>query len=155
MSDDVLSVIPTDPQWQPGEAAAERAAGLAEALAPGVPGGVDVDIDVTWHDTLTPVDCGGNLERIGCPHCGGSIDTEWWADLLESHAADGFATLAVTVPCCGAATSLDVLDYHWPCGFARFEIAIWNPERTWFDDEDLAAIGKALGHPVKQIRAHI
>jgi hypothetical protein len=47
------------------------------------------------------------------------------------------------------------LDYHWPCGFARFEIAIWNPERTWFDDEDLAAIAKALGHPVKQIRAHI
>lgn len=75
--------------------------------------------------------------------------------LLEAHCADGFATLAVTVPCCGAATPLDVLDCHWPCGFARFEIAIWNPERTWFDGDDLTAIADALGHPVKQIRAHI
>ncbi|MFW6692168.1 hypothetical protein [Streptomyces sp. MAR4 CNX-425] len=48
MSDDVLSVIPTDPRWQPAE------------------------IDVTWHDTLTVVDCGQNLQKIGCPHCGAS-----------------------------------------------------------------------------------
>jgi hypothetical protein len=89
------------------------------------------------------------------PHRGGSIDTEWCADLLEAHSADGFATLAATVPCCGAATSLDVLDYHWPCGFARFEIAIWNPERTWFGDADMAVIASALGHPLKQIRAHV
>ncbi|WP_030677653.1 hypothetical protein [Streptomyces cellulosae] len=51
--------------------------------------------------------------------------------------------------------SLDALDYDWPCGFARFEIAIWNPERAWFSDEELTAIGHALGHPVQQVRAHI
>ncbi|SEE31288.1 hypothetical protein SAMN04490357_7634 [Streptomyces misionensis] len=116
---------------------------------------MEVEIDVTWHDTLTPVDCGDNLARIGCPHCGASIDTEWYADLLETHGEDGFATLAVEVPCCGEDTSLDVLDYDWPCGFARFEIAIWNPERDWFRDEELATVGDTLGHPVKQIRAHI
>ncbi|MFR0359460.1 hypothetical protein [Streptomyces sediminimaris] len=51
MSDDVLSVIPTDPHWQPEQAAAERAAGLVEDLAPGLPGGVEVEIDVAWHDS--------------------------------------------------------------------------------------------------------
>ncbi|MFE5039118.1 hypothetical protein [Streptomyces sp. NPDC056683] len=155
MSDDVLSVIPADPHWQPEPAAAERAASLMEDLAPGLPDGVDVEIDVTWHDALTVVDCGQNSEKIGCPQCGASIDTEWWADLLEARCDDGFATLAVVVPCCGGATSLDALEYDWPCGFARFEIAIWNPERAWFSDEELTAIGDARGHPVQQVRAHI
>ncbi|GAA3805678.1 hypothetical protein GCM10022206_50400 [Streptomyces chiangmaiensis] len=40
-------------------------------------------------------------------------------------------------------------------GFARFEIAIWNPERAWFSDKELTAIGDVLGHPVQQVRAHI
>ncbi|MEU2783173.1 MULTISPECIES: hypothetical protein [unclassified Streptomyces] len=155
MSDDVLSVIPTDPQWQPDRTAGERAAALAAGMAPGLPDGVEVEVEATWHDTLMPIDCGGNLERIDCPHCRASIDTEWYADLLEAHAEVGFPTLAVTVPCCGAATTLDVLTYDWPCGFARFEIAIWNPARIWFDDEELAALAAALGHPVTQIRAHI
>jgi hypothetical protein len=47
------------------------------------------------------------------------------------------------------------LRLDWPGGFARFEIAIWYPERQWFGDEELATVGDALGHPVKQIRAHI
>ncbi|MEE1838548.1 hypothetical protein ACIODX_38345 [Streptomyces sp. NPDC088190] len=116
---------------------------------------MDVEIDVTWHDVITVVDCGANLERIGCPLCGASIDTEWWADLLEAHVEDGFTTLTVEAPCCGGATSLDALKYDWPCGFARFEVAIWNPERAWFSDEELSRLGNVLGHPVKQVRAHI
>ncbi|OIJ86310.1 hypothetical protein BIV23_44055 [Streptomyces monashensis] len=84
MSDDVLSIIPTDPQWQPDRRRAERTAALAAELAPGLPDGVEVQMDVTWHATFTPVDRGDNLERIGCPHCDASIDTEWYADLLES-----------------------------------------------------------------------
>ena len=155
VSEDVLSIIPTDPAWQPDRSAGERAAALAADLAPGLPGGVDVAIDTTWHEALTVVDCGANLERIGCPHCGTEIDTEWWNDLIEAHSEIAFATLAVKVPCCDAATSVDALDYDWPCGFARFEIAVWNPARDWFSDEDLATIADALGHPVRQIRAHI
>ncbi|MEV5348023.1 hypothetical protein ACIG54_35730 [Streptomyces achromogenes] len=34
-------------------------------------------------------------------------------------------------PFCVATTSLDALDYDWPCDFARFESAIWNPGRYW------------------------
>ncbi|GGX63608.1 hypothetical protein [Streptomyces fructofermentans] len=155
MSDDVLSVIPTDPHWQPTRAAADLVASLVEDLAPGLPDGAEVEIDVTWYDTITAVDCGGNLQGIGCPHCGGSIGVDWWADLLEAHCDDGFTTLATVVPCCGTATTLNALEYDWPCGFARFEAAIWNPARTWFGEEELTVIGEALGHPVRQVRAHI
>ncbi len=128
---------------------------LVEDLTLGVADGVGVEIDVIRHEVVTAVDSGGNLERIGCPLCRAAIDTEWWGDLLEAHRDDGFTTLAVEVPCCGGSTTLDVLDYDWPCGFARFEIAIWNPERLWFSEAELTALGERLGHPVKQIRAHI
>ncbi|MFD7555578.1 MULTISPECIES: hypothetical protein [unclassified Streptomyces] len=155
MSDDVLSIIPSDPRWQPDRDAVDRVIALVEELTPGVADGVDVEIDVTWHDVVTAVDCGGNLERIGCPLCEAAIDREWWGDLLEAHCDNGFTTLAIEVPCCGGSTTLDALDYDWPCGFARFEIAMWNPERLWFSEDELAALADRLGHPVKQIRAHI
>ncbi|MYW01047.1 hypothetical protein [Streptomyces sp. SID3343] len=151
MSDDVLSVIPTDPLWQPDRPAGDRTAALVADLIDDD----EVDIDVSWHEAITVVDCGENLERIGCPHCGGSIDTAWWGDLLETHVADGFTTLAAKVPCCGADSSLDGLDFDWPCGFARFEIAVWNPGRGSFTDEELVRLANALGHPVRQVRAHI
>ncbi|GAA4865018.1 hypothetical protein GCM10023235_49210 [Kitasatospora terrestris] len=38
---------------------------------------------------------------------------------------------------------------------ARFEIEVWNPEREWFTETELAHLGAALGHPVRQIRAHV
>lgn len=155
MSEDVLSIIPTDPWWQPDPATGERAVALVRALEPGDPDGAHTWSELTWHEAVAPVDCGANLERIGCPHCGATVDIEWYAHLLEEHGEGGFTTLAVEVPCCGTATSLDALQYEWPCGFARFEIAVWNPERTWFTDDDLTAVAAALGHPVRQIRARV
>ncbi|MFJ9839750.1 hypothetical protein ACIRYZ_04655 [Kitasatospora sp. NPDC101155] len=152
MSDDVLSVIPTDPQWQPEPAAAERAvAVVAELLREDD----DAEVEVSWHERTSVVDCGENLERIGCPQCGGTPGLDWWGSLLEERAEAGVATLAVTVPCCGADTTLDALEYDWPCGFARFEIEVWNPECVWFAAPELTAIGVALGHPVRQVRAHL
>ena len=151
LSDNILSVIPTDPYWQPGRDAADRAAALAAELAPG-----DLtEVKASFHDTVTVVDCGANLSRIGCPGCGAEIDTGWWGDLLEERVDAGFDDLTVTVPCCGAATALPDLPYDWPCGFARFEIEIWNPDRDWFSEAEMAALAAALGHPVTQVLAHL
>ena len=47
MSYDILSVIPTDPNWQPDQAAADRTAAAVANLAPGLPSGADVEIGVT------------------------------------------------------------------------------------------------------------
>ncbi|WP_199819858.1 hypothetical protein [Streptomyces sp. NRRL S-118] len=84
MSDHVLSIIPSDPQWQPDRDTVERVVALVEEMAPGAADGVNVEIEVTWHGVATAVDCGANLERIGCPWCQAAIDTEWWGDLLEA-----------------------------------------------------------------------
>jgi hypothetical protein len=155
MSDNVLSVIPGNPRWQPNKTAADRTVALVKQLVPLSPSGLDVEMDVDWYDTISVVPCHQNLSRISCPSCGASIDTEWWADLLEERNDIGFDDLLVAVPCCRARTSLDALQYDWPCGFARFEIAIWNPDRDWFTDEEMASLADALGHPVNQIMAHI
>lgn len=80
MSDDVLSVIATDPRWQPGGDAAERAAAVIASLKRGVPGDDPVEIEVSRYHVIMPVDCGSSLVAIGCPLCGGSVGTQWWAD---------------------------------------------------------------------------
>ena len=154
MSENVLSIIPTDPRWQPGQEQAERARRLLAEFAPD-PDRDNSDFKAEWHETITVVDCGGNLERITCPLCGATIDTEWWGDLLEERCDEGFDSLIATVPCCGGHASLNDLEYEWPCGFARFELALWNPGRGWLTDQELSSIAQALGHPVRQILAHI
>ncbi|AKN72588.1 hypothetical protein QR97_24990 [Streptomyces sp. PBH53] len=162
MSENVLSVIPTDPYWQPAPDAADRAAALVLELVSGSadddhadPDAVELDID--WHESLTPVDCGQYLTSIRCPHCNGPIDPEWYRNLLDAcdERGDGLPTLDVTTPCCTTPTSLDRLDYDGPCGFARFEIATWNPQCSSLTSGELAAVGRALGHPVRQILARI
>jgi hypothetical protein len=155
MSDDVLSVIPTDPYWQPSREAGDRAAALVMALLAGSPDADGPDFDVSWHDTVGFVDCGQNLERIDCPRCAASIDGGWWSDSVGERYEAGFANLVVALPCCGAEASLNDLSYEWPCGFASFAIDVWNPARPWLSDEDLTAIADVLGHRVRQIRAHI
>lgn len=154
MSENILSIIPTDPRWQPEPEAADRARALLAQLAPN-PDRTDDELTAEWHETITVVDCGANLERITCPQCGSAIDTEWWGDLLEERFEDGFDDLATTAPCCGRHTTLDKLAYEWPCGFARFELAVWSPGRDWLTDQELSTLAQALGHPVRQILAHI
>jgi hypothetical protein len=86
-----------------------------------------------------------------------AIDVEWWAHLLEERLATGFTNLTVTVPCCGAEVTLNDLHYDWPCGFARFELEAWNPnrDRDWLTADELAQLAAALGCDVTQILAHI
>jgi len=155
MSDNILSVIPADPYWQPTADAAEAAMVVLRRLAPQLEGFVQTEYRITWHAKTAVVDCGANLERITCSNCRRDIDTEWWADLLEERFETGFADLAVAVPCCEADVSLDDLDYDWPCGFASFELEVWNPNRGQLTDDELAETSAVLGCEVRQVWAHI
>jgi hypothetical protein len=155
MSDNVLSVIPADLDWQPTSEAADAAMAVLQRLAPQLDGFVTTEYRTTWHEQVAAVDCGGNLERIECPACQNAIDVDWWADLLEERFETGFTNLTVTVPCCGAEVSLNDLRYDWPCGFARFELEAWNPNRDWLTADELAQLAAALGCDVRQVLAHI
>jgi hypothetical protein len=155
MSDFYISVIPTDVNWQPTTEAAQQAEAFVRAAFPD-PDGMQQDITVEFHDHITAIDAGQSLHRITCPRCAQEISVDWYADLLEQTEGE-FDTLDVTVPCCHTALTLDTLTYDWPCGFARFEIAVANPVRPnyEFTTDELATLATILGHPVRQILAHI
>jgi hypothetical protein len=153
VSEDHLILIPTDPYWQPGRDAADRAAAALAALLPD--DRIGGAVEVCRCDTVAVVDCGANLERISCPRCGAGIAVGWWAEAVSERADGDFSTLDVTVPCCGARTSLDELAYDWPMGFARFRIEVVEPGRGWLTGPELASVADALGHPVRQVHRHL
>ncbi|MFG3101453.1 hypothetical protein ACGFZL_13150 [Streptomyces sp. NPDC048182] len=152
MSDNYLTVIPTDPHWQPGEEAGERAAGVLGGMLP------DDDarrgLEARWHDVVQVVDCGSNLERVRCPHCKADLAFDWWGEAVSERYERDFPTLLATVPCCGVDTSLNDLAHAWPMGFARFRVEVLYPGRAWLTDAELAAVAEVLGHPVRQILSH-
>ena len=76
---------------------------------------------------------------------------------MAEAAENDFADLTVRTPCCDTETTLNDLDYRLPAGFARFVLSVQDPQREGRPDltpEDLAAIGHALGHDVRQVLAH-
>jgi hypothetical protein len=155
MSDFYTSAIPTEAAWQPtGEAAAEAEAYVRRVFPD--PDGVGQEVFVRFYDRVTAVDAGENLVQISCPRCDGDIPLDWYDSLIEETKGE-FETLDVTVPCCGALVSLDTLRFDWPSGFARFEIAVRNPARAEyaFTSEELHMLAAILGHPLRQILAHL
>ena len=65
MSENILSVIPTDPRWQPGREEGDRARALMARLAAETDR-PRLEPKAEWRDTITVADCGANLERIIC-----------------------------------------------------------------------------------------
>jgi hypothetical protein len=66
----------------------------------------------------------------------------------------GFTDLAVVVPCCSAATSLNDLRYHWPMGFAQWELIAFGPGRTQLTDTEVCESEQAVGHRLRQVWTH-
>ena len=149
MSDDYLRLIPTDPTWQPGADEARRAVATLSALVPAAD-----RVEVERYDEARFVDAGANVERVSCPTCRADLAMVWWTAQMEQAAESGFTNLTVLPPCCGTPTSLNDLGYDWPAGFARAALSVRNPHRDRLDDAELARVGTALGHPIRQVMAH-
>jgi hypothetical protein len=145
MSDNFLVLIPTDPHWQPDDAAAERAGAVIADLAPEAE-----EIEGFITDEVEFFDAGENLETVSCPFCATEV-SDWWADSMDAAADLGFADLTVVMPCCGKPASLNDLIYDMPQGFAQFSISVTEPAITELSDEAVRRIGEALGHPVRAI----
>ncbi len=73
MSEILLRLIPTDPQFVPAVMDQEAA---QEALRRLLTGADDVSVSTTTDPAF--VDPGANLERVNCPVCGAPVDLEWW-----------------------------------------------------------------------------
>src|SRR5688572_13335901 len=123
MSDNWIAIVPEDPTFVPCSQTHEAALEYFQAIAP------DADeIEVKVSDKIQFFDCGANLERITCPHCGQEIPTDWWQDRMDDdYDGEGFLLSEHCAPCCGASIRLDELRYVWPQAFARFAIDVMNP----------------------------
>lgn len=148
MSTSLLSVIPTDPSWTPDEEAAAGALAVLQQLAPDAS-----EVTASRHDEVTFVDQGGNFDSLRCPTCGVQLEIDWWHDAMDTAATLRFRDLAVRVPCCGARTSLNDLDYRSPAGFARFVLVARDPGRGEIATAEVGRLAAAIGHPVRVVWA--
>jgi hypothetical protein len=146
MSDDILKIIPQDPNFVPDRAAISAAERFLRQS------GFILDAHVLSND-IEFVDCGGNLESISCPFCGHQLESEWWREAMDHSYESRFKNRTLLLPCCNQESTLDKLTYHWPMGFARFVIRLRNPVEAW-TQENIAQLETLLKTPLKEIWAH-
>ncbi|MFG3555304.1 hypothetical protein ACGGAQ_13080 [Micromonospora sp. NPDC047557] len=149
MSEDLLRIVPTVPAWVPAQDAADTAAEVVSAMCPGAG-----ELVACQYAEVTFIDQGANLKAIGCPACKAPLDAGWWQERMDDAYATRFATLDTVTPCCSAAVSLNDLEYHWPAAFARFELLVRNPGRSWLSPDEAAQVSAVLGITVRQVFSH-
>lgn len=147
MSENVLKLIPASPEHVPKDVVLQRARDLLVAFFPGAN---EIRLIVT--EEVRFVDQGQNWERVLCPICGTELDSEWWQQAMDAAYQRGFTDLLVNLPCCGAVSSLNDLQYEWPAGFARFVLEARSPGGD-IDDKQLKILEKALGCKLRKIWA--
>jgi hypothetical protein len=147
MADNILKLIPIDPLFVPDDGAQQTAIDYLSSWLPQADA-----VGGTASDEVNFVDQGDNWERVICPACGTELDRMVWQELMDAAFQTQFADLTVTMPCCGAVSSLNDLHYEWPAGFARFVLESLNPQ-TDLDDEQLEQLAQILGCPLHKIWA--
>ena len=146
MSDYVIKIIPLDPYAHIASKNVQQAVDFLKRSFE--------DVSVVTHETPVFVDCGENLEKINCPSCGAEMDFGWWQESMSEAYAKDFVSLEIETPCCRRVSSLNELEYYFPCGFACIELDIFTPV-TEPDEECLAAVQALLGEKLRVIRSHL
>jgi hypothetical protein len=114
VSDYYISFIPNSIDYAPTENHIKRLSEFAIA---------DCEATLEVNDTVSFADAGENFESVACPRCNADV-TEWWGGAMsEAYTPDdGFVNLDVLMPCCGADSTLNDLNYNLPQGFYRVRI---------------------------------
>ena len=99
----LLRYIPEDPTFVPPPETGE-ACGSLLAEATGRPASAR---RIEGVELVAPA---GPFVAIRCPACGADLAADWWRQRLEGARETGYVELGVTVPCCGAETSLHDLE---------------------------------------------
>jgi hypothetical protein len=146
VSENLLRIVPTVPAWTPVEASAAAAAAALREMCP-----FAADLLIRRYADVTFIDQGGNFERLRCPACAAELETAWWQERMEDASATRFTILNAVMPCCNSVVSLNDLDYEWPAGFARFELQVRSPGRSWLSPDEMAQVSALLGITVRQV----
>jgi hypothetical protein len=147
MSDNWIILIPEDPQMIPAQQTHDHAVRNFRELAPNAS-----EIKVTTSEEVRFVDCGQNFERVRCPSCRKEIEFGWWSEQMEQ-ASEGstFQLRSVSMPCCGAASTLHNFIYEWPQGFARFSVEGKNPNLGKLTKKQINSFEGILGCQLRVI----
>jgi len=161
MSDQVLKLIPEDKDFLPDQGSAEKARELLENFFPD-----GEQAEVEFSESLKFIDGGSNLEKITCSMCNETTDinpfqendlgTTWWYELDDVLASSpDLNTLSIKMPCCGASSPVQKVDFCGAAGFSKFELCIWNPyANNGISEAQVSKIESLLGCKIKQIWAH-
>jgi hypothetical protein len=148
MSDFIIKIIPSDPYYRVTE---QKAQETIAYLKPRVKAD---KIEMAIYEMPVFVDCGVNLEKIVCPSCGTMLDFGWWGESMDAASENSFKNLSIELPCCGEESTLNDLQYHFPCGFSCVAFDILNPLDEP-NNEYLTHIRELLGTPIRIIHAHL
>ena len=148
MSDYIIKIIPTDPYYR---IEGQKKSKIADYLKTRI---IADSIEIKTYDSPAFIDCGSNLEKIICPICGATIDFDWWSAAMNAASNTRFMELSVKLPCCGECSTLNDLQYHFPCGFSCTELSILNPLAE-LDDECLSYIQEVFRMPMRCVQAHM
>ena len=111
MSDYFISYMPVEPNYIPSKNIAKQ---LSELEIHGCTTVLEIE------DILKFADAGANFESVRCPYCDADI-IKWWGGAMGNayDMDEGFTDLEICTPCCGAKSTLNDLNYHFPQGFYR------------------------------------
>jgi hypothetical protein len=133
----------------PAADAQESARGL---LASFVPDADEVIIEV--NDQIGFHSGSANYSGASCPVCGKDVQP-WFFDTLDERYHDGFNDFEVITPCCGAAISLNDLNFVWPAGFSRFALDAMNPNVYDLSLAQIEELEGIIGCKLRRIWTHI
>lgn len=146
MSDVVIKIIPTSPNYLPDSSSQNLAIVYLKARYPLA----DIQKEIT--DTTEFVDQGENFESVSCNLCGADIEIDFWQEKMDKAFESQFKDLTFTTKCCKKEGNLNELNYKTPAGFARFIIVIKNQGHE-ISEAELNEVEKLLHHKLRVITA--
>ena len=151
MSDNWITLIPTQPNYVPATMAIDEAeAMLRKHYHSDEPIAGEVSPRAKFHNPLA------NLESVSCPYCNSDLtDTFFaWCDELADEEGE-LEAVDVEVPCCGRTASLNNLKFEMPAGFSRFSISLMNPNVFEISPPHVEELQKILGATLRQVFIHL
>jgi hypothetical protein len=149
MSDNILRLIPTVPDYVPDAEAQNQARKLLTSHLPQAD-----EVYIKLSDTVRFVDQGSNFKRVRCPVCGAALELGWWRQAFGVVYETEFRELDIITPCCASSVSLNDLIYDSPAGFARFSLEALNPNVRDLEYEMRRKLEELLGCQLRRIWTH-
>jgi len=121
-SGSALVLITRDPYFEPSQLQQRKALHI---LAKSYP---DQEIRSVLRPQVTFIDSGSNFESVHCNLCGKEIPTAYWQEAMGRAYSSAFNDLSFQTVCCKQKSGLNDLEYRLPCGFAKYEIRLEDPD---------------------------